>query len=147
MSTATIYARVPVAVKEAADEYAEQRGLSLASAVADLLGRGLEAAENELSIRALETRAQEAEEARSATRAMAERLEQVLGECGCGRELTGNDLLVTGHCPKCKRGLSGLLAGAAAPTSATVNTTELAPLMAAIGVALAVILITYKAGK
>jgi len=31
--------------------------MSLASAVADLLGRGLEAAENEPSIRALEARA------------------------------------------------------------------------------------------
>jgi len=57
VSTATIYARVPVTVKEATDEYAGRHGMSLASAVADLLGRGLEAAENEPSIRALEARA------------------------------------------------------------------------------------------
>ena len=151
MSTATIYARVPVTLKEAADDYADQRGMSLASAVADLLGRGLEAAQNEPSIRALEARAQEAEEARSAARAMTERLEQVHGKCGCGHELTGNDLLVTGHCPDCKRGLSGLFAGDT-PTdtttaSATVNRSELAPFMAGVGVALAVILIAYSAGK
>lgn len=144
MSTATIYARVPVTLKEAADGYAEQHGLSLASAVTDLLGRGLEAAENEPSIRALEARAQEAEEARNAALAMTERLQLVLGECGCGRELAGSDLLVTGYCPGCKRGLSGLLAGGTAAAPAQVNTTELAPLMAAIGVALAVILIAYK---
>jgi hypothetical protein len=151
MSTATIYARVPVTLKEAADDYAGQHGMSLASAVADLLGRGLEAAQNESSIRALEARAQEAEEARSAARAMTERLQQVLGKCGCGHELTGNDLLVTGHCPNCKRGVSGLLAGDtptdATTAAATVNRGELAPFMAGVGVALAVILIAYSAGK
>jgi antitoxin component of RelBE/YafQ-DinJ toxin-antitoxin module len=144
MSTATIYARVPVTLKEAADDYAEERGLSLASAVADLLGRGLEASQNESSIRALEARAAEVEAARNAARAMTERLQQVLGDCGCGQELTGNDLLVTGQCPACKRGLSGLLAGGTSPESAKVNTNELAPFMAAIGIALAVILIAYK---
>jgi hypothetical protein len=92
-----------------------------------------------------------AEEARSAARAMTERLQHVLGKCGCGHELTGNDLLVTGHCPNCKRGVSGLLAGNA-PTdattaAATVNRSELAPFMAGVGVALAVILIAYSAGK
>ncbi len=82
---------------------------------------------------------------------MTERLQHVLGKCGCGHELTGNDLLVTGHCPNCKRGVSGLLAGNA-PTdattaAATVNRSELAPFMAGVGVALAVILIAYSAGK
>jgi hypothetical protein len=153
MSTATIYARVPVTLKEAADDYAGQHGMSLASAVADLLGRGLEAAQNEPSIRALEARAQEAEEARSAARAMAERLQQVLGKCGCGHELTGSDLLIAGHCPDCKRGVSGLLAGdqptdmTTTTAAATVNRSELAPFMAGVGVALAVILIAYSAGK
>ena len=36
-----------------------------------------------------------------ATPAMQERLKQVLGKCGCGAELTGHDLLLTGRCPKC----------------------------------------------
>ncbi len=151
MSTATIYARVPVTLKEAADDYAEQRGMSLASAVSDLIGRGLEAAENEPSIRALEARAQEAEEARSAARTMTERLQQVLGKCGCNQPLTGNDLLVTGLCPNCKRGVSGLIAAdapaTAATPAATVNRSELAPFMAGVGVALAVILIAYSSGK
>jgi hypothetical protein len=147
MSTATIYARVPVDLKRAADEYADQRGMSLASAVTDLLGRGLEAAGNEESIRNLEARAQDAEEARSAAQAMTERLRQVLGKCGCGSVLTGNDLLVTGHCPACMRGVSALLAGDSPDESATVNRMELAPFMAGVGVALAVILIAYSAKK
>jgi antitoxin component of RelBE/YafQ-DinJ toxin-antitoxin module len=151
MSTATIYARVPVTLKEAADDYAEERGLSLASAVADLLGRGLEASQNESSIRALEARAAEVEEARNAARAMTERLQQVLGKCGCTQELTGNDLLVTGHCPSCKRGVAGLLAGdataSATTPAATIERGELAPFMAGVGVALAVILIAYSTGK
>jgi len=78
---------------------------------------------------------------------MSERLQQVLGKCGCGGELTGNDLLLTGHCPRCKRGVSGLLAGESATGAATVNRSELAPFMAGIGVALAVILIAYSSGK
>jgi hypothetical protein len=80
-----------------------------------------------------------AAEARSAARAMANCLEQVLGKCGCGHELIGNDLLVTGHCTDCKRGLSGLLAGDtpadATTAAATVNRGEFAPLMPGVGVA------------
>jgi hypothetical protein len=53
-------------------------------------------------------------------------------------------VLVIGHCPDCKRGVSGLLAGDTT-AAAAVNRSELAPFMA--GVALAVILIAYSAGK
>jgi hypothetical protein len=148
MVTATIYARVPGEVKEATDDYAASRGMSLASAVADLLGRGLEAVENEPSLRALEARAQEVEQARGAAQAMNERLKQVLGKCACGTDLTGRDLLITGHCPKCNRGVAGLLSGAGGTDDDTsVNRSEVAPFIAGVGVALAVILIAYAATK
>jgi hypothetical protein len=148
MSQATIYARVPSDLKEATDEYASNKGMSLASAVADLLGRGLEAAENEPSIRALEARAQEIEQARVAADAMTERLKQVLGKCACGTALTGRDLLLTGHCPKCNRSVAGLIAGAGSSSDdASVNRSEVAPFIAGVGVALAVILIAYASTK
>src|SRR5262249_50937813 len=136
MSTATIYARVPTEVKEATDEYAASHGMSLASAVTDLLGRGLEAAGDEPSLRAPEARAQEAEQARSAAQAMNERLKQVLGKCACGTDLTGRDLLITGHCPKCNRSVGGLLAGTGGTDDASVNRSEVAPFIAGVGVAL-----------
>ncbi len=148
MSTATIYARVPSELKEATDEYASRKGMSLASAVTDLLGRGLEAAENEPSVRALEARAQEVEQGRVAAEAMQERLKQVLGKCACGTDLTGRDLLLTGHCPKCNRSVAGLISGAGgADGDASVNRNEVAPFIAGVGVALAVILIAYAAAK
>lgn len=147
MSTATIYARVPGELKDATDQYASGRGLSLASAVADLLERGLEAAENEPSIRALEARAQEVEQGRVAADAMRERLKQVLGRCACGTDLTGNDLLLTGHCPACNRSVAGLIAGGGTTDEASVNRSEVAPFIAGVGVALAVILIAYTSTK
>lgn len=49
----TIYARVGPDLKEATDQYAKGHGMSLASGVSDLSSRGLEAAENESSIRVL----------------------------------------------------------------------------------------------
>jgi hypothetical protein len=42
MSIATIYARVPGEAKEATGQYAAVKGLFLAAAVVDVLGRGLE---------------------------------------------------------------------------------------------------------
>ncbi len=147
MSTATIYVRVPGEVKEATSEYAASHGMSLASAVTDLLGRGLEAAENEPFLRALEARAQEVEQARSAAQAMNERLKQVLGKCACGTDLTGRDLLITGHCPKCNRSVAGLLGGVSSADAGSVNRGEVAPFIAGVGVALAVILIAYASAK
>lgn len=147
MSTATIYARVPNEVKEATGDYAASRGMSLASAVADLLSRGLEAEENEQSVRTLEARAQEVEQARGAAQAMGERLKQVLGKCACGTELTGRDMLITGHCPKCNRSVVGLLAGNGSTDAGSVNRSEVAPFIAGVGVALAVILIAYASAK
>ena len=48
--SSTIYARVSPEMKEATEDYAKGHGMSLASAVSDLLSRGLEAAGNESSI-------------------------------------------------------------------------------------------------
>ena len=59
MSTTTIYARVPEDLKSATDAYAAEHGMTLANAVTDLLGRGIEASVNEESVKALESRAQE----------------------------------------------------------------------------------------
>jgi hypothetical protein len=150
MSTTTIYARIPADLKDATDAYAAERGMTLASAVADLLGRGMEAASGEAAVTALEARArelqQELDQVRPALDAVQARLPQVLGTCKCGRSLTGEDFLIRGVCPDCKLGLSGTLAGApgAADNGATVNAVDLTPFLAGIGIALAVILIAYS---
>jgi hypothetical protein len=150
MSTTTIYARIPEELKAATDAYAADHGMTLASAVAGLLGRGMEAATSEESVRALEARAQELQreldQVRPALDAVHGRLPQVLGRCKCGRDLTGEDLLIKGVCPRCKLGLTGALAGSA-DNGATVNRTDLTPFLAGIGLALAVILIAYSSGK
>jgi hypothetical protein len=148
--TATIYARVTDELKEATDRYAEDHGMSLASAVSDLLTRGLEAAGGEQSIRTLESRTQELQSeldrVREAAGSVDSRLKQVLGACQCGQELTGRDLLLVGRCPKCSRGVGGLLAGSS-ESEGSLNRNELAPFMAGIGVALALIVLAYAASK
>jgi len=150
MSTTTIYARIPEELKGATDAYAADRGMTLANAVADLLGRGMEAAANEESVKVLEARAQELQreldQVRPALDAVCERLPQVLGKCRCGRELTGEDFLIKGVCPQCKSGLTGALAGSA-ENGTSVNRNELTPFLAGVGIALAVIFIAYSSGK
>ena len=42
--TKTIYARIPVPLKDAVDSYAERHGMTLANAVSRLLSLGLESA-------------------------------------------------------------------------------------------------------
>jgi len=42
--TTTLYARVPMEMKQATDRYAADHGMTIAGAVTDLLGRGLQAA-------------------------------------------------------------------------------------------------------
>lgn len=145
--TSTIYARVPIEVKAAADAYAAENGLTLAKAVTDLLGRGIEAACSENSVNALEARAaelqRELDQVRPALDAMNERLPQKLGVCACSQPLTGEDLLIKGTCPKCGRSLTSALAGSAEDT-VTVERSDLAPFLAAVGLALAVVLIASK---
>lgn len=152
MGTPTVYARVSSELKDAVDDYAEARGMSLASAVTDLLARGLEAAHSEASVLALETRVRELEADRDRGRQAAgmveERLAQRLGTCECGRHLTGRDLLVTGRCPECSRGVGALLVPAGdsiAPSGPTVDWSELAPFLAGLGVAAALVALAYAA--
>jgi len=151
MATPTVYARVSSELKDAVDDYAEQRGMSLAAAVTDLLARGLEASHSETSVLALETRVRELEADRERGRQAAgmveERLAQRLGACECGGQLTGRDLIVTGRCPKCSRGVGALLVSADGPASAgsTVDWNELAPFLAGLGVAAALVALAYAA--
>jgi len=110
--------------KKAVDGYADERGMSLTTAVVDLLARGLEAAENEASIhkieveiarlraerktsdarvREAETHAREAMKREatltSAYRGLAERIKQDIGKCpACQVGVTGEDLLVSTAC-------------------------------------------------
>jgi uncharacterized small protein (DUF1192 family) len=121
----TVYARVPDQIKEATDEYAGTHGMTLASAVADLLDRGLQAAGDEHSVIELERRvaALSAEVDRlrqrdhvvsSAYTALAQRTAQPVGTCpACASRLSGHDLLVSGCCPNpdCGESVSGLLGG------------------------------------
>jgi predicted Zn-ribbon and HTH transcriptional regulator len=146
----TIYARVAEQIKDATDTYAAEHGMSLTAAVEDLLGRGLEAAGNEISTRAFETRTQELQNelarVHDAASTMESRLKQVLGRCECGHDLTGTDLLLTGLCPNCKRGVSSLLAGTVEGGS-TLNRGDFAPFLAGIGVALALIVLAYASSQ
>jgi predicted Zn-ribbon and HTH transcriptional regulator len=147
--TATIYARVTDELKDATDRYAEDHGMSLASAVSDLLERGLESASGDQAVRALEVRTKELQSeltrVREAAVAVDDRMDQVLGTCKCGHELTGRDLLLVGRCPSCKQGVGGLFAGTA--DGGSINRAELAPFMAGVGVALALIVLAYAASK
>lgn len=147
--TSTIYARVDDGLKDATDAYASEHGMSLASAVADLLDRGLQQAADEASVRALQTRAFELRgelaRAQDAAATMEERLRQVIGTCQCGSPLTGRDLLLIGRCPKCNRGVASLLAGST--DAGSLNEGEFVPFLTGVGVALALLLLAYAARK
>ena len=157
MVTEVIYARVPTALKEAADAYASQHGKTLTGAVADLLDRGLNAASDERSIGELETNlarvtAQKAEaEANlqaattqlAALNALAQRASRRVGTCpNCNEQITGHDLLGTGQCMACGQTLSGLIAPG--PTAPTLDQRELLVLVGALGAVLAIAYIASK---
>lgn len=145
-----IYARVPDAVKEDADEYADKQGLTLTSAVVDLIQRGLDAVTNERSIANLENRLAKAavEQAEThakltvahnelaALRAFAARAVQTkVGTCPertCGAAISGYDLLGTGRCPKCEHSLLDLLAP---PRTSSLDQRQFALLVGALSVA------------
>ncbi len=162
-----LYARVPGPLKEAVDAHARANALTLTSAVASLLERGLEAEANAPSIVDLERRCQElrnelvatgaelietrAEAAslsaqmamrEGAERNLSERLAQPIGACPkCQREVRGYDVLVSGACPQCQQGLSSLLE----PRS-SLNQTEYLLLIGAIGLLLAMALTQSRKG-
>ncbi len=151
----TIYARVPDAIKEAADAHAIANGITLASAVSELLDRGLQATADERSISELERRAAELtaeiealrqrdHAVTSAYQALAQRIAQPVGACQrCGDPVTGHDLLVAGQCPKpdCAGSLSELLSRP--PTAAVagkggLDDGEFKMLLGALGLALGI---------
>jgi hypothetical protein len=147
---ATIYARVDEELKRATDQYAADRGMSLASAVSDLVSRGLVAASDEGSAFRLEQRVRELEaelsRVRDAATAMDGRLHQLLGACECGQPLSGYDLLVTGRCTNCGRGITGLLTNLT-ESSGNLDRGEFAPFLAGIGVTIALIVLAYAASQ
>ena len=151
MSSEVIYARVPKALKDAADAYASERGATLTKAVADLLDRGLSSASDERSVAELERNlaqiaaekvAAEAEllAARTelgAVKSLAQRAGRAVGTCPqCGQVITGYDLLGAGQCSNCCHPLSSLIA----PTGSapTLDQRELMFLVGALGVVLGI---------
>jgi antitoxin component of RelBE/YafQ-DinJ toxin-antitoxin module len=114
MTSSVLYVRVPTPFKEALDQVAEQRGVTLSTAVKNLLEEGLEAAANEESIRSLKSEISELrarEEANSnAYSVLARSLKRPVGSCpSCRKVVSGNDLLLVGSCGSCGKGLTALL--------------------------------------
>jgi hypothetical protein len=159
----TIYARVPDPIKEAADAHAIANGITLASAVSELLDRGLQAVSAERSVSELERRAAEltaeVEALRqrdhavtSAYQALAQRIAQPVGACQrCGDPVTGHDLLVAGRCPKpaCAASLSELLSRprtAAVAGKGGLDDGEFKMLLGALGLALGIAYLSQHAG-
>ncbi len=147
--TQVIYARVPDTLKEVADIYASEQGVTLTAAVVDLLERGLAAATDERSIAELEGQLVHVttEKARAeadlkaagnelvALRSFAQRATQTqVGKCPkCSQPISGYDLLGTGQCSKCSQSLLDLLA----PVRETsLDQREFGLLVGALGAAL-----------
>ncbi|WP_143049990.1 hypothetical protein [Asanoa ishikariensis] len=158
MSSETIYARVPTAMKEAVDAYASERGTKLTGAVVDLLGRGLEAVADEKSIDNLRTNLArvtvekadvEAElvtaRAQLATLAnFADRAGQRVGTCpNCKKPITGADLFAVTRCPACEQPLTDLLAPKAGAVS-TLDQREMLLLLGALGAVLGIAYLSTK---
>ncbi|MGA3354676.1 MAG: hypothetical protein ABSD85_16070 [Acidimicrobiales bacterium] len=146
-----IYARVPDTAKEAADAYAKERGVTLTSAVVDLLKRGMAAASDERSIADLETKLAQAGAERAKAeatlaaamnelgglRAFAQRALQAVGTCpnrACAQAITGYELLALGRCNHCQQTLMDLLAPRT--PSSNLDQREIGLLLGALGVAL-----------
>jgi len=158
----TIYARVPDHIKDAADVHAATQGVTLASAVSELLDRGLQAVADEPSIVELERRAadlavevealkQRDQAVSSAYQALAQRIAQPVGACPqCAGPVTGHDLLVVGRCPKpeCAASLSELLGRTATVPGGKggLDDGEFKMLLGALGLALGIAYLSQHAG-
>jgi hypothetical protein len=157
MTTEVIYARVPTALKEAADAYANQSGKTLTGAVVDLLDRGLSAVSNERSISELETNLTRVTTEKARVEAdlhtaqaqlatlgtFADRAAQRVGDCpGCKKPITGHDLLAVGQCPSCRTPLSNLIVPESGASS--LDQRELLILVGALGAVLAVAYLSSK---
>jgi hypothetical protein len=152
-----IYARVPDALKEAADLYAEERSLTLTRATVDLMERGLAAATDESSIEELQQRlartttekaqleaqVQGLRAEAAALSALAQRVGQSVGTCpSCRASITGTDLLAVGTCPNCGEKLAGLIAPA--PSSSSLDQSEFLMLLGALGAVVGVAFLSSK---
>ncbi len=157
MTTEVIYARVPAALKEAADAYASHHGKTLTGAVTDLLDRGLNAASDERSIDQLQAslarlaaeKAEAEANLQSATtqlavlNAFAQRASRKVGACpSCDHQITGHDLLGAGQCQSCGQTLSSLIAPELSTPS--LDQRELLVLFGALGAVLAIAYIASK---
>jgi|SRR5665213_876488 len=159
MATEVIYARVPKALKDAADAYAALKGTTLTGAVVDLLDRGMTAVSDGASIVELEKNLAEVSGERdrvsaelhaaqsevSALRTFTQRTSRPVGTCpnpSCDQPITGYDLLALGQCRHCGQALSNLIAPkSGAPT---IDQREIMILVGALG---AVLGIAYLASK
>lgn len=163
--TAVVYARIATGLKAQVEAYANDRGVTLTAAVADLLQRGLEAASNSASVDQLQDRLTEQDHQLSTARValaeanarlsslqererglqtLAQRAEQTLGPCPhCNKPVRGFDVLVTGHCPSCGRGLTSVLVG---PQMKGLDQTEVLLLLGALGIVLGAAYLGSKSG-
>lgn len=156
-ATQVIYTRVPEALKEAADAYASQRGVTLTSTVAELLERGLTAVSDEASITALEqnverlnaensqlrTQLYAATSELSAVKNLATRAARPVGSCPkCSKPISGYDLFAAGQCRYCAETLSNLIAPES--RSSSLDQREFLILVGALG---AVVGLALLAGK
>jgi antitoxin component of RelBE/YafQ-DinJ toxin-antitoxin module len=149
--TQVIYVRVPESLKDAADSYSEECGVTLTSAVVDLLGRGLAAVSDEKSISDLEAKLAlvsgekikaeahltSAMSELSALRAFARRAAQKVGSCpnpACHQTITGYELLALNQCNHCEQPLMDLLAPKG--NKSTLDQREIGVLFGALGAAL-----------
>lgn len=110
--TESLYFRTSARLRECAEQYAEDRGLTLSSALSGLVERGLEAITNEPSIAKLEERVQELDqqvavmqERDRSWHAMFSSLQGHLrtlrvGNCpACRKPVTANDQFLVRRCP------------------------------------------------
>lgn len=163
--TAVVYARIASGLKGQVEAYANVQGVTLTAAVADLLERGLEAVANAASLDQLQDRISEQDRQLSTARVdladakttlsalqererglqtLAQRAEQTLGPCPhCKKPVRGFDVLVTGHCPSCGRGLTSVLVG---PQMKGLDQTELLVLLGALGIVLGAAYLGSKSG-
>ena len=158
----TIYARVPDQVKQATDAYATSSGLTLAGAVSDLLDRGLQAAsdadsisELQQTVSALKIQVEKFREREqmiaSANQALAQRITRPVGNCpACGNAVSGQDLLITGRCPRaeCGASLTPLLDPPLhdEQKKGALNDGDFKLLLGALGLALGIALISQGGG-
>lgn len=116
--TESLYFRGSQTLRDDAASYGEARGLTLSSALAVLVERGLEAATNESSVRGLEQKVQRLEKEVAVYRerdrnwqALFESLQGQLrtlgvGKCPlCHKDVTAFDYFLARECPSCHKPL------------------------------------------